>query len=349
MHMADALLSPAVGVAFLAASGAGIAYSAKKVREEADEKKVPLMGVMGAFVFAAQMINFSIPGTGSSGHLGGGMLLCMVLGPYAAFLTIASVLIVQALIFADGGILALGANIWNMGFYPCVVGFLVYRLIAGKAPGFRRLSLGAVAGALIALELGAFSVVIETFLSGRSELPFNKFCALMLGIHFPIAIIEGVVTVAVVGLVYRLRPEVVKLSLGLTEDFGRGRRPLRPVIVSIFVAALLVSGVVAWFASAHPDGLEWSISKITGATELGSGQDAIARKLSALQEKTAILPDYAFKKDQAAGEGPEAGEQWPAPSPETSLSGVFGSLLVLGLAAMLALVLVKVRGKAPGE
>ncbi|HUT55889.1 MAG TPA: energy-coupling factor ABC transporter permease [bacterium] len=349
MHMADALLSPAVGVAFLAASGAGIAYSAKKVREEADEKKVPLMGVMGAFVFAAQMINFSIPGTGSSGHLGGGMLLAMVLGPYAAFLTIASVLIVQALIFADGGILALGANIWNMGFYPCVVGFLIYRLLAGKAPGFRRLSLGAAIGTLIALELGAFSVVIETLLSGRSELPFGKFCALMLGIHFPIAIIEGVVTVAVVGLVFRIRPEVVKASLGLDDNFGRERRPLRPVIVSMFIAALLVSGVVAWFASAHPDGLEWSINKITGATELSSGKGGLEEGLSGLQQKTAILPDYAFKKDQAAGEGPESAEQWPAPSRETSVSGVFGSMLVLGIAAALALVLVKVRGKAPGE
>jgi cobalt/nickel transport system permease protein len=348
MHMADALLSPAVGVAFMAASGAGIAYSAKKVREEADEKKVPLMGVMGAFVFAAQMINFSIPGTGSSGHLAGGMLLALVLGPYAAFLTISSVLIVQALIFADGGILAIGANIWNMGFYPCVVGFLIYRLIAGKSPGFRRLSLGAVAGTLIALELGAFSVVIETFLSGRSELPFGKFCALMMGIHLPIAIIEGVVTVAVVGLVYRVRPEVVKSGLGLADDFGRGRRPLRPVIVSVFAAAILVSGVLAWFASAHPDGLEWSINQLTGATELSAGEDDVARDLSDLQQKTAILPDYSFKKDGEAEAAPKSGRQWPAPSGQTSISGIFGSMLVLGLAAALALVLVKVRGKAPG-
>ena len=110
MHMADALLSPAVGGTMWAASALSIAYSSKKLRSEADDRKVPLMGVLGAFVFAAQMINFTIPATGSSGHLGGGLLLAILLGPHAAFLTIASVLVVQALFFADGGLLALGCK-----------------------------------------------------------------------------------------------------------------------------------------------------------------------------------------------------------------------------------------------
>jgi len=107
MHMADALMSPAVGGAMWAATAATTAYCAKKVREEVDESKIPLMGVAGAFIFAAQMLNFTIPGTGSSGHLGGGLILAVLLGPEAAFLVMASVLGVQALFFADGGLLAI--------------------------------------------------------------------------------------------------------------------------------------------------------------------------------------------------------------------------------------------------
>src|SRR3954454_10905279 len=118
MHMADALLSPAVGGTMWAGTAASIAYCSNKVRNELDDRKVPLMGVLGAFLFAAQMINFSIPGTGSSGHLGGGILLAVLLGPHAGLLVISSVLFVQALFFADGGLLALGCNIFNMGVIP---------------------------------------------------------------------------------------------------------------------------------------------------------------------------------------------------------------------------------------
>src|SRR5210317_1754527 len=129
MHMADALLSPGIGGAMWAATAATTIYCARKVQNQLDDRKIPLMGVLGAFVFAAQMINFSIPGTGSSGHLGGGLLLAILLGPHAAFLTIASVLAVQALFFADGGLLALGSNIFNLGFFPC---FIAYPLIYQK-------------------------------------------------------------------------------------------------------------------------------------------------------------------------------------------------------------------------
>jgi cobalt/nickel transport system permease protein len=149
MHMADALLSPAVGGAFYAASAAALAVSAKKLKDEGDEHKVPLMGVLGAFVFAAQMINFTIPGTGSSGHIGGGTLLAFLQGPYAAFITITSVLIVQALFFADGGILALGANAWNLGFYPALVWMLMTRFLARRKPARAAFSLAAVIAAVV--------------------------------------------------------------------------------------------------------------------------------------------------------------------------------------------------------
>ena len=134
MHMADALISPAVGGVMWVATAGLTVYSARKLKEEMDDRKIPLMGVLGALVFAAQMINFTIPGTGSSGHLGGAMLLAVLLGPYAAFLTMASILTIQALFFADGGLLALGCNIFNMGFFPCFIAFpLIYKRIAANS------------------------------------------------------------------------------------------------------------------------------------------------------------------------------------------------------------------------
>src|SRR5512138_2943361 len=127
MHMADALLSPAVGGTMWAVSAGTIAWCSTKVRTGLDEKRVPLMGVLGAFLFAAQMINFSIPGTGSSGHLGGGLLLAVLLGPHAAFLVMASVVAVQALLFGDGGLLALGCNAVNLGLLPAFVALPLFR------------------------------------------------------------------------------------------------------------------------------------------------------------------------------------------------------------------------------
>ena len=167
MHMADALLSPAVGGTMWAATAVTVAYCSRRLRQEADDRRVPLMGVLGAFVFAAQMINFTIPGTGSSGHLGGGLLLAILLGPHAAFLVMASVLIVQALFFADGGLLALGCNIFNLGFFPAFVGYPLYRRLAGEAPGTARATVAAVLAAVVSLQLGAFAVVLQTVSLGH--------------------------------------------------------------------------------------------------------------------------------------------------------------------------------------
>lgn len=157
MHMADALLSPAVAVTMYAASAAAAGVSLVQLRREelaapeTAKKKLPTMAVMSALVFAGQMINYTIPGTGSSGHLCGGMLLSAMLGPWAGFLSMIVILAIQALFFADGGLLALGANVWNMAFYGCFVGyFLIYRplmcgnLSAGKAR--LRLTLASVLG-----------------------------------------------------------------------------------------------------------------------------------------------------------------------------------------------------------
>ncbi len=348
MHMADALLSPSVGAAFIAGSGVALAVSARKLSKEADERKAPLMGVMGAFVFAAQMINFTIPGTGSSGHLGGGMLLALILGPWAAFITIASVLIVQALFFADGGILALGTNIWNLGVYPCFIGWLIYKAMAGKAPSRSRVSIGATLGVFVGLELGALSVVFQTVLSGRSELPVGEFSALMAGIHLPIALVEALITIAVVNFVYSIRPEIVRETLGLKEKITSLKPSYKPVIASMIVAALLVGGVVAWFASSRPDGLEWSISKAYGQEELPAPEEGIIAKLADFQEKISILPDYGFRaspqeEHSVRSEETKGEKSGDIVSPGASVSGVVGSVIVLVLIGALGLAMVRLR------
>src|SRR5512140_654507 len=210
MHMADALLSPAVGGAFLAGTIGTIGYASKKLKDHPDDRKIPLMGVLGAFIFASQMINFTIPGTGSSGHLGGGMILAVLLGPHAAFLVMASVLTVQALFFADGGLLALGCNIWNLGFYPCYLAYpFIYRPLIGQCRNPGRILGASVVSAIAALQLGAFSVVLETFLSGKSELPFGAFVLIMQPIHLAIGVVEGFVTAGVISYVRSARPEIL--------------------------------------------------------------------------------------------------------------------------------------------
>ena len=163
MHMADALLSSPVGGAMYAAGAGAIGWAAKKIgRDPQLERKLPLMAMSGAFVFAAQMINFTIPGTGSSGHLGGGMLLAGLLGGAPALLTITAVLLVQCLFFADGGLLALGANIFNMGVIPCLIVWpLIFRPILSKGLTRGRLWTASILACVISLQLGAPMTVTE--------------------------------------------------------------------------------------------------------------------------------------------------------------------------------------------
>ena len=210
MHMADALVSPAVAGTMYAMSAAAAAYAVKKIRPDDLEQKVPMMGVMGAFVFAGQMINFTIPGTGSSGHLCGGMLLSAVMGPYAGFLTMIAILAIQCLLFADGGLLALGCNVWNMAFYGCFVGgAIIWRVMTGKRMTKGRIAAASVLGCVLSLQLGAFSVTIETLISGITELPFPVFLGMMQPIHLAIGLVEGLITAAVLVFVYEARPEIL--------------------------------------------------------------------------------------------------------------------------------------------
>ncbi len=246
MHMTDALLSPTVGLGFHAASAGLLAVSARRAaREEGYQRRLPLMGVLGAFVFAAQMITFAIPGTGSSGHLAGGTLLAVLLGPSAAFLVMASVLTVQALFFADGGLLALGCNVFNLGFWPAFVGIALYRYAVRAAPGNRGVLLGALASSVVSLELGAMGVVVQTALSARAALPVRDMALLMAGIHLPIAVVEGLVTAGVVRLVARMAPDRIAFLPGYGVAGAERRAGIDPgSATSGLVGALLVAGMV---------------------------------------------------------------------------------------------------------
>ena len=345
MHMADALLSPAVGGVMWAVTAGLTAYSAKKLKESPDDARAPLMGVLGAFIFAAQMINFSIPATGSSGHLGGGMILAILLGPHAAFLTLASVLVVQALFFADGGLLALGCNIFNMAFYTCFLAYpFIYRKIAGQNPSRKTIFIAATLSAVIGLQLGAFSVVLETMASGISELPFRTFVLLMQPIHLAIGVVEGLVTTAVVLFVRQARPEVLELAANNVPMKGVS---LGKVLAGLAVAAVVTGGALSWFASTYPDGLEWSMAKTAGTEELAAPEGGVHAALAGLQEKTAFLPDYGFRASEsekpaeakAEASGPEEPAVWPNPDMGTSVAGLVGGALTLALAAAIGVFL----------
>ena len=343
MHMADALLAPAVAATMYVASGAAAGISVHKLRKEDEEvKKLPVMAVSAALVFAGQMINYTIPGTGSSGHLCGGMLLSALLGPQAGFLSMIVILTIQCLFFGDGGLLALGANVWNMAFYGCFVGFyLIWRPImhsnwfskmGARAAQRMKIILASIIGCIATLQLGAFSVVVETSLSGIAELPFGAFCAIMQPIHLAIGLIEGLITAAVLTFVYEARPELIK-EVDTSDGTVSNKRSLGTVVVIMAVAVALVGGVLSLFASSNPDGLEWSLfgnSEAGYSENMGLDEDefgissSAADKAAAVQDSTAFLPDYAFAdNDSAAG---------------TSVSGLVGSAMVAAAALLICAV-----------
>ncbi len=320
MHMIDALISPEVGGAMAVAAASVGGYSIKKISDSLEERKsfIPLIGISAAFIFAAQMINFTIPGTGSSGHIGGGLLLAILLGPHAAFLALSVILIIQSLFFADGGILALGANIINMGFFTCFIAYpFIYKPISTRFKSGAVIIGATISAAVIGLQLGAFSVVLETLLSGKTELPFKTFLLLMQPIHLAIGIVEGLATAALVLYVRKNAPEI------LVEDMQHKTSGLKKIITVIALLTLFSGGFFSWFASSYPDGLEWSLEKTTGTTKgLDTPSGGIHGILQSFQEATAFLPEYGFKDSDAFSGSVtvQAG---------TTISGLTGSLLTL--------------------
>ena len=320
MHMADALLSPAVAATMYVASGTTVGLSVKKLTEDENTQKLPTMAVASALVFAGQMINYTIPGTGSSGHMCGGMLLSALLGPQAGFLSMAVVLTIQCLFFADGGLMALGANIWNMGSR-------LFENLGAEAAQRARIIAASIIGCIVTLQMGAFSVVLETTLSGITELPFSAFCGLMLPIHLAIGLVEGLITAAVLTYVYAVRPELLR-DVEVSEEVRSGSsKSLRTVIITLAVAVVVVG---SHFASSNPDGLEWALfgneeagySANMGLDEENFGtSSAVSETAAGIQEKTSFLPDYAF----AGSDNPMG----------TTVSGIVGSAMVAGAALLI--------------
>ncbi|HEU4752145.1 MAG TPA: energy-coupling factor ABC transporter permease [Armatimonadota bacterium] len=208
MHIPDGFLSPPVWAGMDAVAAGSVALAVRKVHRSLDPQRVPVMGMAGAFIFAAQMVNFPVAG-GTSGHLLGGFLAALLLGPAPAVVVMTTVFVVQCLIFQDGGITALGANIFNMGVVGAVGGYAVYRLLRrGRVPE----SAAIAAGAWLSVMAGAAATTLELALSGAVALAIAA--PTILGLHALIGIGEALITVGAVRVVTRVRPELLRPQPG---------------------------------------------------------------------------------------------------------------------------------------
>ncbi len=247
MHIPDGFLSVLVSVVLWVLSIAVIAYALRRVNREVGERQVPLMGVLAAAIFAGQMLNFTVTG-GTSGHLMGAALATILLGPWAAVIVMTTVVGVQALIFQDGGLLALGANIFNMGVVGVATAYFTYRTVQRLAGGKRwGVFAGGFAAGWLSVVIAALGVALQLALSAAS--PASVAVPAMGGIHLLIGIGEGLITLGALAFLYTARPDLV-VGGGAA---GAGSR-------AVWAGGLLIAvalAVLAPLASAHPDGLEW--------------------------------------------------------------------------------------------
>jgi cobalt/nickel transport system permease protein len=209
MHAPDGFLSVPVAALMWVLTIAALTVSVRRTNRTLDERSIPLMGVMAAFIFAAQMFNFQVVG-GTSGHLLGGVLAAVLLGPWAATLVMACVIAVQALVFQDGGLVVLGANIFNMGVIGTIGGYVVYRAVAGAFGGEARARIPAAGvAAWLSVVMAAAAVSLELALSGTS--PLQVTFPIMVGLHVLIGVGEALITVAALGFIGATRPDLLQL------------------------------------------------------------------------------------------------------------------------------------------
>jgi cobalt/nickel transport system permease protein len=248
MHIPDGFLSPPVWATFDVLSVPAVGLMARRAQRQMDDRKIPLLGVMGAFVFAAQMVQFPV-GPGTSGHLVGGTLLAIALGPAAAAMVMTAILAIQAFVFQDGGIVALGANIFNMAVAGVLVGYLPYRLW-GAGP---RRFWAIFAGGALSVFASACLALLQLLISGVS-MPGHLF-AVSLGLFLVSGLLEGAITVAAVRAIERLNPGWIR---------SPNEPGLRLVgVVATAAVTLVVLGVVV--ASTAPDGI-WKLARELGLT-----------------------------------------------------------------------------------
>ncbi len=209
MHIPDGFINGATSAGFGVAAAGGLGAAIRQTGKYLNERQVPLAGLVAAFVFAAQMVNFPVS-IGVSGHLLGGVLAAVLVGPWAGFVVLSVVLIVQGFVFADGGLSALGLNIVNMGFVGAVGGYMIYRVLLRVLPkGPRGITLAAGIAAGIAVPLAAMGFLVQYVIGGTASVATGTVFTALLGTHALIGIGEGIITALVVGAVVRSRPDLV--------------------------------------------------------------------------------------------------------------------------------------------
>jgi cobalt/nickel transport system permease protein len=297
MHIPDGFLSFMVSVICWIITAAVLAVAISRANKTFNERQIPLMGIVAAFIFAAQMINFPVAG-GTSGHLLGGALAAILVGPWAGMLVMTAVIAVQGLLFQDGGLLAMGANILNMGLLTVALGYGFFRLVQGRSRGVRL----AVAGiaAWFSVMTGALFTSLQLWLSGSAIL--GIVVPAMLGIHALIGLGEAAITVAALAFLMQVRPDLVE-----NKESPKGGRAW------IFVGMAIALGVVILspFASVNPDGLN------RVALDLGFMKNAAG------SQQLTPLSGYAFPLLGASPLG-------------KILAGIAGVLVVAGLIYLIA-------------
>ncbi|MER7171496.1 energy-coupling factor ABC transporter permease [Streptomyces mesophilus] len=272
MHVPDGFINAPVSAAAGVVAAGAVAVSLRGARRELDERTAPLAGLVAAFVFAVQMLNFPVA-AGTSGHLLGGALAAILVGPFTGVLCIAVVLLLQGVLFADGGLTALGVNITVMGVVTAVVAYALFRGLLKVLPKKRRsVTVASFVAALVSVPAAAAAFVLVYAVGGTTEVPLGTVFTAMVGVHTLIGIGEAAITAATVGAVIAVRPDLVHGARGLTTPLklrvggelvdaeptvvqGPVRSP-RKVWIGGLVASLILAGFVSFYASADPDGLE---------------------------------------------------------------------------------------------
>jgi cobalt/nickel transport system permease protein len=277
MHLPDGFLTNRIAISFDVISGASVLFASRRVKLDLSGHVVPIMGVLAAFVMAAQMLNFPILG-GTSGHLIGGSLLAILLGPMAGFLTITTVVIAQALFLQDGGLVALGTNIFNIAAVTCFSGYAIYKLLYRAAKSGKRLVLAGFFAGWISLMLSAAFCALELGLSGA--IPLKIGLTTMLSYHAVVGVVEGMLTAGVLSFLFKVRPDLMEINalsrFGIADWIGA------VLLVGIPASILVMAG-----SSSLPDPLQ----KILILSPLGSAAGADSERLSS----TGRYMDYLIR------------------------------------------------------
>ncbi|MEV8088142.1 energy-coupling factor ABC transporter permease [Streptomyces nigra] len=273
MHVPDGFIDAPTSAVTGVVAAAAVAVSLRGARRELDERTAPLAGLVAAFIFAVQMLNFPVA-AGTSGHLLGGALAAILVGPYTGVLCVSVVLLMQGILFADGGLTALGVNITNMAIVTTVVAYAVFRLLVKVLPrGRRSITVASFAAALLSVPAAALAFTLMFAVGGTTDVSLGKVLTAMVGVHVLIGLGEATITALTVGAVVAVRPDLVygardlrqRLRLRVNgelvdapaaEPAPVAARSPRKIWAVGLVTSLVLAGFVSFYASASPDGLE---------------------------------------------------------------------------------------------